>query len=434
MNITINKSDYNNIRKIVFSLPIKGMKDADGKEVSKAQVRAVCIKNERLWQLERFSANQAFHTNIEYEALQQTVDGLAVLFKEVNVLMENKTISYKQSKKGKLLINESPAKDKKNQHRQNQSEQNRNQQEQGEQSKDLSHNRTKSYLLEENTEIPPLVDLGVFDQNYKIIKSKFDKYKQINRFVELIDHELKNTELAKPSSRNAPKNFFPTKSPSKKLSSTDSDESFTILDFGCGKSYLTFVLYHYFVKVKNKKVHIIGYDLKQEVVAHCNAVAQKYGYEGLRFVVGDVSDESQFQSLQADMVITLHACDTATDYALYYAIKHQVSYLFSVPCCQHELNAQLKDDGNTAILLRHGLIKERFAALLTDSIRCEVLSLLGYQVDVIEFVDFAHSPKNLMIRAVKQRKPVPDVQEKLLQLNTKYSISHTLVNLLCCHH
>ncbi len=231
-----------------------------------------------------------------------------------------------------------------------------------------------------------------------MVKAMYDKYKQINRFVEIVADELKNY---------------------------DSD-SITILDFGCGKSYLTFLLYYYLTKKRGLNVTIKGYDLKADVVEHCNALAEKYGYKNLTFVCGDVAKEKI--GFEAQMMITLHACDTATDYALYTAIKNDIKYIFSVPCCQHEINNQISCDDEFSILLKHGLLKERFSALLTDAMRCEILRASGYKVDVLEFVDFEHSPKNLMIRATKTgyKQDTKNV-EKLLE---KFGAEQTLYNLI----
>ena len=172
----------------------------------------------------------------------------------------------------------------------------------------------------------------------------------------------------------------------------------TILDFGCGKSYLTFLIYHYFVNIKKIKAHIIGYDIKKDVVETCNKLAKKYNYTGLEFVLSDIKKDKLFSG-KIDMVITLHACDTATDYALNFAIQNKAKYIFSVPCCQHEINLSINKGGELDIMLKDGIIKERFCALLTDEFRAEILRAFGYSVDMIEFVDFAHSPKNIMIRA-----------------------------------
>ena len=260
--------------------------------------------------------------------------------------------------------------------------------------------RRKEYILAEGENIPALVDLGVFTPDLRIVKAKYDKYKQINRFIELVDDAFRASE----------------------------QQEIAILDFGCGKSYLTFILYYYFTVKRGVKATILGYDLKEDVVEHCNAIAQKYGYDGRRFVVSDVTRDT-LADTHVDMVVTLHACDTATDYALWYAVEKGVKHIFSVPCCQHEINAPIHKGGDFDVLLRHGLLQERFSALLTDSIRAAVLEDMGYTVDVIEFIDFAHSPKNLMLRCVKDRRAGERNLSAAWELAEKYGFRQTLLEL-----
>ena len=263
-----------------------------------------------------------------------------------------------------------------------------------------SHNREKAYILREGENIPALVDLGVFTRDMKIVRAKYDKYKQINRFVELIDQEF----------------------------SQSGRKRITILDFGCGKSYLTFILYYYFSVKKGMDVKIIGYDLKEDVVARCGQIAEKYGYGGLEFVRADVTRDRLYDR-EIDMIVSLHACDTATDFALDYAIKKNAEYIFSVPCCQHEINAGIGKGGELDLLLSHGIIKERLSALLTDSIRAAVLEDMGYQVDMIEFTDFEHSPKNIMIRARRGGGKSDRGRRQALALAERYGFEQKLLAL-----
>ncbi len=266
---------------------------------------------------------------------------------------------------------------------------------------DHSHDRQKITILKEGENIPALVDLGIFSKDYKIIKSKYDKFKQINRFIELIDDAFKESNI----------------------------NEISILDFGCGKSYLTFIIYYYFVEIKKIKANIIGYDLKADIVAHCNEIAKNYNYENLKFYVNDIS-KGNLYSGKIDMVVSLHACDTATDYALEYAIKNNVRYIFSVPCCQHEINNEICKGGDFDILLKYGITKERFSSLLTDSIRASILENKGYKVDMIEFVDFEHSPKNIMIRAKKTHAENDKNLLEIERLMKSYKFGQTLYNLI----
>ena len=373
--ITDLSSCLDSLTKAVFSQPI------DSTDYTKITVRAVTIRGQAGFQVEQFRDNKAFHRNLTPEELlklvQQELEGryrqvLLVTPEQSSQYCLKVNGSYKKSVSAGIAM---PAASR-------------------------SHNREKSYILKEGENIPALVDLGVFTPDMKIVRAKYDKYKQINRFIELVDQAFRDYKK----------------------------DEICILDFGCGKSYLTFILYYYFSVKRGLKATIIGYDLKADVVERCGKIAEKYGYTGLEFVHADVSRDV-LTDRKIDMIVTLHACDTATDYALHYAITKGADFIFSVPCCQHEINAGIHRGGDLDILLHHGIIQERLSALLTDSIRAAVLEDMGYQVDMIEFIDFDHSPKNLMIRARRGGKKSTAGREEAQRLAERYGFTQKLLEL-----
>ena len=374
-NIILTERDE--IIKISVSSPFS--KD---EEFNKMTIRPVIIKKSLCFQAERFKNNQVFHLNMSESEFSAFLDESFKKYAQICVFKVGETITFSISKNNKI---------KKSLSKNNLKTQNKN----------AENNRKKEYIFNEGENIPALVDLGVFTPDFKIVNSKYDKFKQINRFIEIVNDAFVN----------------------------EKNENITILDFGCGKSYLTFIIYYFFTEVKKKNVRIIGYDLKKDVVENCNKIAEKYGYKNLKFVVSDVTKDTLYDE-HIDMVISLHACDTATDFALNYAIKKNVKYIFSVPCCQHEVNKTIKKGGDFDILLKHGLIKERMSALLTDSIRAGILEDMGYSVDVLEFVDFSHSPKNIMIRAKKTKKPSNKNRNQIKELQEKYGFTQTLCKLV----
>ena len=342
----INEITSQDIIKVVIS-------NKSNKELEYNKVAfALKEKNKKqYYQIEKYTDKQVFHENIDVENLKEKmIEIIPGNYKQVAAWSDSTTFDLKISKKGKVFL----GKKKSN----------------NEGLVNKSHNKEKNYILKEGMIIQPLIDLGVFTKEGKVVNSKYDKYKQINRFVEIIDDEIK-------------KNSY---------------EELTILDFGCGKSYLTFVLYYYFVEIKKINVKMIGLDLKADVIKKCNDIAKSYNYENLSFELGDINGFKY--NNKVDMVITLHACDTATDYALYNAIKWNSKMIFSVPCCQHEFNSQMKPE-SLSILNRYGIVQERVAALMTDAVRGNLLEAVGYKTQLLEFIDIAHSPKNILIRASK---------------------------------
>nr|WP_320026859.1 SAM-dependent methyltransferase [uncultured Acetobacterium sp.] len=336
------------------------------------------------YHLEKFTDTQVFNENLNEQALKEfLLTALAADFLQYNAWDQQYEYIIQISKKGKVSVAKKATKEAPKM--------------------TINHNREKNYLLKEGVVIEPLVDMGIFTKEGKVVNTMYDKFKQINRFVEIIDDEIKNL---------------------------DPDAPLNIIDFGCGKSYLTFILYYYLTEIKNMKVKIVGLDLKKDVIARCNDSAQKYGYEQLSFELGNIhSYESDFP---VDMIITLHACDTATDFALFNAIKWDAKLIFSVPCCQHELNAQMETKA-LSLLTKYGIIKERTAALMTDAIRGSLLEYCGYKVQLLEFVDLAHTPKNILIRARKTKSSEKKRNEALNEVNQviqAFSFKPTLYQLL----
>lgn len=337
-----------------------------------------------LFQIAKYTDKQVFHENVTCDLLAETLCKLVQgNFKQVNGFAEGEEHILLLSKKGacKHTVRKNASAVKQS----------------------TDHNRKKNYPLEEGFVIPPLVDMGVFTAEGKVVNAMYHKYKQINRFLEIIDDEISKTSC----------------------------KTLNVIDFGCGKSYLTFVLYDYLTAVKKIDVNMIGLDLKADVIEKCNLASQKYGYKGLHFELGDINGYKA--PFEVDMVITLHACDTATDFALYNAVNWNAKMIFSVPCCQHELNDQMQPQA-LSLLARYGIIKERFAALATDAIRANLLESCGYKTQLLEFIDLDHTPKNILIRAVKRPITPKAVRERALQevqsLMKEFAFEPTLYTLL----
>ncbi|WP_105176464.1 class I SAM-dependent methyltransferase [Clostridium cagae] len=355
------------------------------KDVKYNKITFILKENDqnKYYQIEKFTDKQVFHENVHIEDLNnKIIECVSNNYKQLSAWSDTTTFDLKISKKGKIFLGKKRS-DNKN-------------------LANKSHNKEKNYILKEGMIIEPLIDLGVFTKEGKVVNSKYDKYKQINRFVEIIDDEIKKNDY----------------------------EKLTILDFGCGKSYLTFVLYYYFVKIKKINVKMIGLDLKEDVIKKCNDIAKRYKYDNLHFELGDINGFKY--NNKVDMVITLHACDTATDYALYNAIKWNSKMIFSVPCCQHEFNSQIKTD-SLSILTKYGIIQERVSALMTDSVRANLLECMGYKTQLLEFIDIAHSPKNILIRASKSKISDSKKEKSLSEVKNlmeQFNVNPKLFNLL----
>ena len=375
---TIEELLTEDLRQMVLS----GRLQADGP--MKVRLRPVLTGGVLKFQAEEFVGKQAFHKNLPKEEAASYVTGLlGTSFKQLQAETAALEASVLVSKKGKVTI-----------HKKKKAEPVLSDAWRA----SLSHNRKKHYILEEGIPVPFLVDLGVQTKDGKIVHARYDKFRQINRFLEFIEDVL-------------PK--------------LDKNRENVILDFGCGKSYLTFAMYYYLKELKGYPVRIIGLDLKEDVIRTCSRLAEKYGYENLTFLTGDIASYEGVDHV--DMVVTLHACDTATDYALYKAVKWGAKVILSVPCCQHELNAQMKSE-RFAPLFQYGIIKERTAALFTDALRAQLLESQGYRVQILEFIDIEHTPKNLLIRAVRQgekkdnRHEIEDILKELSVTPTLYRL------------
>ncbi len=366
----VNEAYEHTVYKAVFSVPLNS--EYKKIEIKQLQNKIQCTK---------YTQTQVFHSTIEKIDLKQEMLSLIDDYKQTNIFTQDMEFMIKKTKKGKVQVSKKKIEQKQI---------------------NLTHNRKKNYLLEEGEVIAPLVDMGIFTKEGKVVASMYDKYRQINKFIEILDDEFKKID------RN----------------------EINIIDFGCGKSYLTFIVYYYLTEIRKMNVKLVGLDLKKDVIEHCNLAAKKYGYNQLHFEVGNI--EGYKADFKVDGVITLHACDTATDYALYHAIKWGADYIFSVPCCQHELNTQIETN-NYEILTRYGIVKERICALYTDVIRCNLLQACGYKTQLLEFVDLSHTPKNMLIRSRKTNMPREFKQKMLKEVNqlvNEFHLDPTLLRLL----
>lgn len=366
----------------LLHMVISGQRSAAA-SIKKIKIRPLKLKENVMFQAASWDGKKEFHKNYgKAEAIAQISLWLEREFRQLQVDTTDYTASVLVSKKGKVTV--------KKKLRQVKME-----------TRDLTHNRKKTYLLEEGLPVPFLIDLGVMNEEGKVLKAKYDKFRQINRFLEFVADVV--PEL--PRGRQL-----------------------TMIDFGCGKSYLTFAMYYYLNVLQGLDVRMIGLDLKEDVIEHCARLADKYGYDKLTFLKGDIASYDGVS--QVDLVVSLHACDTATDYALAKAVKWGAKAILSVPCCQHELNGQIKNDLLSPVL-QYGLIKERMAALITDGLRAACLEEQGYQVQVMEFIDMEHTPKNILIRGIYTgRRPGEKAAARRRELVQALSAEPTLMRLL----
>ncbi|MBD5477083.1 MAG: SAM-dependent methyltransferase [Lachnospiraceae bacterium] len=355
----------------LYQIILSNPRDKSG--AFKIKIRPVMVKGRLLFQQTTYEGKQVFHENLDQAAVIRHI--VAVLesdFKQCEVSHQGCRAVVLVSKKGKMTISK-----KKIESTEKEAEAGR--------TVKLAHNRKKQYILQEGIPVPFLVDLGVQTSEGKIVHARYDKFKQINRFLEFIE------------------DILPTLS---------KENTVHIIDFGCGKSYLTFAMYHYLHELRGYDVEITGLDLKEDVITNCNALSRKYGYDKLHFIKGDIAEYEEESTV--DMVVTLHACDTATDYALAKAVEWGAKVILSVPCCQHEINRQIHNEALSP-LLKYGIIKERLSALVTDALRANLLEASGYETSILEFIDMEHTPKNLLIRAVRKSGSDGNKQQRVRQ-------------------
>ena len=366
----------------LIDMVISGQKNKSEDKAVKVRIRPVILKNEIEYQVSEFVGRKVLHSNHSAaDVKKKIIDYMTEDFKQAQINMtdaaatilssKSKTLTCKYKKAGQLKVQ-----------------------------RDLRHNRTKKYIIQEGKPVAFMIDLGVMGQDGKIIRTRYDKFRQINRFLEYIEDIL-------------PK--------------LDKERELTIIDFGCGKSYLTFAMYYYLKELKGYNIRIIGLDLKADVIEHCNELRTRYGYDKLDFYVGDIATYKDVDKV--DMVVTLHACDIATDYALAKAVKWGAEVILSVPCCQHEANRTIKSDILSPVM-DYGILKERMAAIVTDAARAKLLTANGYDTQILEFIDMEHTPKNLLIRAVKGGKEDISAREKTKDMLEALNLELTIDKLI----
>ncbi len=358
----------------VFSKP-----ENKTEQPSKIKIRKILLKNTEHYQIEEFRENKAFHKNILPDNFLPYLVNFFVHFKTAECSAKEKTLRFLKNKKGLWNLKQTPKPLSKIKS----------------ESESSLHDNTKNYVLPISPPPQFLKELNFFTAQGSIINSKYGKFRQINKYLEFIESVL-------PA-----------------LTAGSTAKKLNIIDFGCGKAYLSFALYYYLTEIKKIPAEICGLDLKKDVIDFCNELSRKCNFSGLSFKTGDISS-FEFKT-EPDMVISLHACDTATDFALAKAIQNNAKVIFAVPCCQHELNAQIRKNAekitakNNLVfpMFDYGIVTEKFTSLLTDTVRSKILEKHGYKVNVEEFIDTEHTPKNILIKAVKTALPAEKMQEKI---------------------
>ena len=357
--------------KIVFS-------DRKSGDFNKVIIKPIILKSAKNIQIESFKDNKAFHKNIDLNNLQELEDNLKEYidnFKQILLQIEGSDISFIRKKenfsrkeKDSNLIKTSN-----------------------------EHNKKKQYILNEGDKIDFLIELGLMSVEGKILKSSFNKFKQINKYLEFIDDVIEELKAKKLITNHI-----------------------NVLDFGCGKSYLTFALYYYLKNYREDLTFsIVGLDLKKDVIEFCNKLAKKLNYENLEFLNGNIKDYNK--SKEVDLVFSLHACNNATDYSLEKALSLDAKAILAVPCCHHEFFEKIQKNKNSEfyntlkIMADNGVVLDKFATLATDSFRSLSLELCGYKTKMIEFIDMEHTPKNILIKAIKSKSS--NLKEKLTEYN-----------------
>ena len=356
-----------NITKCIFS-NMKG-----DYEYTKIIIKPLIIKNNFVYQFEQFKNNKAYHSNL---TIEESIQKLSIIIENFYQYVVFTTEADIQIIRGKKDFNMKSTCNQK-------------------EICSLEHNKVKKYILEEGTPIPFLIRLGIMGEDGKVFKKSYDKFRQINKYLEFIDETIKELKNKKYI-----------------------DTHIKAVDFGCVKSYLTFALHYYLKNIQNMTFEVIGLDLKKDVIEHCNQIAKDLNMENIEFLTGDIKDFNKLKNV--DLIFSLHACNNATDYSLLKGLELDAKAILAVPCCQHEFNQKMSQNKKSEFFAfenpigKHGILLEKFASLATDALRAQALELCGYKTQVMEFIDMEHTPKNILIRGIKEN-PNKNILEKKLK-------------------